>query len=73
MTLILVHIHQQFYYQLIQQVDKLSHLALAKKTIICVINTKGEMHTLNLNKMQYLLDCGINIFEIKKLLGKGEI
>ena len=45
----------------------------SKKTIIYATNTKGKTYTLNLNKMQYLSDCGINIFRIKKLLGKNDI
>ena len=48
-------------------------LKFSKRIIICTINTKGEMYTLNLSKVQYLLNCGINIFRARKLLGRGNI
>ena len=47
--------------------------SFGKRTIIYIIDIKKEMHTLNLNKIQYLLNYGINIFKTKKLLGKGDI
>ena len=48
-------------------------LGFSKRIIICTIDTKGETYTLNLNKVQYLLNCGINIFGARKLLGKSDI
>ena len=47
-------------------------LSFSKRTIIYIINT-GETHTLNLSKVQYLLNCSINIFRAKKLLNKSNI
>ena len=44
-----------------------------KKTIICVTDINGKTHTLNLSKVQYLPNCGINIFGIKKFLDRGNI
>ena len=44
-----------------------------KRIIICAIDIKGEIYTLNLSKVQYLLDCGINIFGTRKLLRRGDI
>jgi hypothetical protein len=48
-------------------------LGFGKRTLICATDTDGETHTLNLSKVQYLPNCGINIFGAKKLLGKGDI
>jgi hypothetical protein len=48
-------------------------LGFGKKTLICVININRKTYTLNLNKIQYLLNCGINIFKVKKLLGRDDI
>ena len=48
-------------------------LSFSKRIIICTIDTEGETHTLNFNKVQYLLNCGINIFGAKKLLDKSYI
>jgi hypothetical protein len=48
-------------------------LGFGKRTLICAINTNKETYTLNLSKVQYLLDCDINIFEARKLLSKGDI
>ena len=48
-------------------------LSFNKRTIICAINTKGETYTLNISKVQYLLNCGINIFGARKLLSRGNI
>ena len=42
--------------------------SFGKRTIIYTIDTKGKIYTLNLNKVQYLLDCNINIFRAWKLL-----
>jgi hypothetical protein len=52
---------------------KARSLGFGKKTLICAINTNKETYTLNLSKVQYLLNCGINIFGARKLLGKGDI
>ena len=48
-------------------------LGFGKRIIIYTIDIKGEIYTLNLSKVQYLLDCGINIFRAKKFLGRGDI
>ena len=48
-------------------------LGFGKRIIIYATDTKGKMYTLNLSKVQYLLNYGINIFRAKKLLGKGNI
>ena len=48
-------------------------LNFGKRTIIYAIDTEGETHMLNFSKVQYLLNCGINIFGAKKLLGRGNI
>ena len=48
-------------------------LGFSKRTIIYAIDIKGETYILNLSKMQYLLNYGINIFKAKKLLGRGNI
>jgi hypothetical protein len=48
-------------------------LGFSKRTLICVINTDKETYTLNLSKVQYLLNYGINIFKAKKLLGRSNI
>ena len=48
-------------------------LSFSKRTIIYTIDTKGETHTLNFNKVQYLLNCGINIFGARKLLNRDNI
>jgi hypothetical protein len=48
-------------------------LGFGKRTLICVINTNKKTYTLNFSKIQYLLNCGINIFEAKKLLGRSNI
>ena len=48
-------------------------LRFSKRIIIYTIDTEGETHTLNFNKVQYLLNGGINIFRAKKLLGKSHI
>ena len=47
-------------------------LGFSKRTIIYAIDT-GETHTLNLSKVQYLLNCSINIFGARKLLDRGNI
>jgi len=44
-----------------------------KRIIIYATDIKGEIYTLNLSKVQYLLDYGINIFGAKKLLRRGNI
>ena len=48
-------------------------LNFSKRTIIYTIDTEGETHTLNLNKVQYLPNCGINTFGVRKLLGRSDI
>ena len=48
-------------------------LSFGKRIIIYAINTKGKTYTLNFNKVQYLLNCGINIFKARKLLSRGDI
>jgi hypothetical protein len=48
-------------------------LGFGKRTLICATNTDEETHTLNLSKVQYLPNCGINIFGARKLLGRGDI
>ena len=48
-------------------------LSFSKRTIIYIINTEEETYTLNFSKVQYLLNCGINIFGARKLLGKNNI
>ena len=48
-------------------------LRFGKRIIIYTIDTEGEIYTLNFNKVQYLLNCGINIFRARKLLGKSNI
>jgi hypothetical protein len=48
-------------------------LGFGKRTLICATNTDEETHILNLSKVLYLLNCGINIFKAKKLLDKGNI
>jgi hypothetical protein len=48
-------------------------LGFGKRTLICATDTNRETHTLNLSKVQYLLNCGINIFGARKLLGRGDI
>ena len=47
--------------------------SFSKKTIIYTIDIRGETHTLNLNKIQYLFNCKVNTFGVKKLLGRGKI
>jgi len=47
-------------------------LGFSKRIIIYAIDI-GETHTLNLSKVQYLLNYSINIFRARKLLGKGNI
>src|SRR5205807_7807689 len=37
-------------------------LGFGRRIIICATDIEGETHTLNLSKVQYLLNCGINIF-----------
>ena len=44
-----------------------------KRIIIYATDIKGEIYTLNLSKVQYLPNCGINIFRVKKLLKRGDI
>ena len=48
-------------------------LGFSKRTIIYTINTKGKTHILNLSKVQYLLNCNINIFKARKLLDRNNI
>ena len=48
-------------------------LGFGKKIIIYATDTEGEIYTLNLSKVQYLPNCGINIFGARKLLGKSDI
>ena len=47
-------------------------LSFSKRTIIYTIDI-GETHMLNLSKVQYLPNYGINIFGARKLLGRGNI
>ena len=47
-------------------------LSFSKRTIIFTTDT-GETHTLNLSKVQYLPNCSINTFGVRKLLGKNNI
>jgi len=47
-------------------------LSFGKRIIIYTIDI-GETYTLNLSKVQYLLNYGINIFGARKLLGRGNI
>ena len=47
-------------------------LGFGKRIIICAIDT-GETHTLNFSKVQYLLNCSINTFGVRKLLGRDNI
>ena len=42
-----------------------------KRIIIYIIDI-GETHTLNLDKIQYLLNYSINTFGVKKLLNKNK-
>jgi len=44
-----------------------------KRIIIYIIDTKREIYTLNLRKVQYLPNCSINIFKARKFLGRGDI
>jgi hypothetical protein len=48
-------------------------LSFSKRIIIYAIDTEGEIYILNLNKVQYLLNCSINIFRARKLLNRGDI
>ena len=48
-------------------------LKFSKRTIIYTIDTEGETHILNFNKIQYLPNYSINIFGVRKLLNKGNI
>jgi hypothetical protein len=48
-------------------------LSFNKRTLIYTTNTNRETHTLNLSKVQYLLNYNINIFRAKKLLDKSNI
>jgi hypothetical protein len=48
-------------------------LSFNKRIIIYTIDIKGETYTLNLSKVQYLLNCSINIFKARKLLGRSDI
>ncbi len=48
-------------------------LSFGKRIIIYATDTEGEIYTLNLSKVQYLPNCGINIFGARKLLGKSDI
>ena len=48
-------------------------LGFNKRIIIYAIDTEGETHILNFSKVQYLLNCGINIFGARKLLSKSNI
>jgi len=52
---------------------KITPLGFGKKIIICAIDIEKEIYILNFNKVQYLLNCGINIFKVKKLLSRGDI
>jgi len=47
-------------------------LSFSKRTIIYATDI-GETHTLNLSKVQYLLNYSINISRARKLLGRGNI
>jgi len=59
---------------LINTVNKeITPLSFSKRIIIYVINTEGKTYILNLSKVQYLLNYGINIFRTKKLLNKNNI
>jgi hypothetical protein len=53
--------------------EEARRLGFGKRTLICATDTDRETHTLNLSKVQYLLNCGINIFGARKLLGRGDI
>ena len=53
--------------------EKAIPLGFSKKTIIYTINIEGEIYTLNLNKVQYLLNYSINVFRARKLLARGNI
>ena len=48
-------------------------LSFSKKIIIYITDTKKKTYTLNFSKVQYLLNCGINIFKARKLLNRGNI
>jgi len=52
---------------------EITPLGFGKRIIIYVINIEGETYMLNFSKVQYLLNCGINIFRARKLLGRGNI
>ena len=52
---------------------KATPLGFSKRIIIYAIDTEGEIYTLNLSKMQYLLNYSINIFRARKLLGRSNI
>jgi hypothetical protein len=53
--------------------NKTKLLDYNKRTIICATDIKGEIYTLNLNKVQYLFNCEINIFRGRKLLKRDNI
>ena len=53
--------------------EKARLLGFGKRTLICAINTNKKTYTLNLSKVQYLLNYNINIFKAKKLLGRSDI
>ena len=70
----LVYIYISVFLPLINTVSKeATPLSFSKRIIIYTIDTKGETYTLNLSKVQYLPNCGINIFGAKKLLNRGNI
>jgi len=48
-------------------------LGFGKRIIICTINIRGEIYTLNLSKVQYLPNYKINTFRARKLLSGGDI
>ena len=47
-------------------------LGFGKRTITCATDS-GETNTLKLSKVQYLPNCGINIFGARNLLERGKI
>ena len=52
---------------------KATPFSFSKIIIIYIIDTKEEIYILNFNKVQYLLNYGINIFGAKKPLNRSDI
>jgi len=48
-------------------------LGFSKRIIIYTIDIEKEIYILNFSKVQYLLNYSINIFRVKRLLGRGDI